>query len=107
MKLLFDQNLSFRLCRSLEDLFPDSAQVRLLGLEQADDRVIWNYARQNDFVIVTQDADFENLSLLHGAPPKVIWLRCGNQPTKVIADLLRRHFEDIQSFADDQSLAYL
>ena len=32
MKLLFDQNLSFKLCQALADLFPGSSQVRLLGM---------------------------------------------------------------------------
>lgn len=41
MKLLFDQNLSFKLARQLNDLFPDSSQVRLLGLDRADDKAIW------------------------------------------------------------------
>ncbi len=38
MKLLFDQNLSFKLCERLADLFPDSSQARLAGLAEADDR---------------------------------------------------------------------
>ncbi|MCO6439717.1 MAG: DUF5615 family PIN-like protein [Nitrococcus mobilis] len=50
MKLLFDQNLSFRLVEAVAELFPGSAQVRLLGLEQASDREIWGYARENGFV---------------------------------------------------------
>jgi predicted nuclease of predicted toxin-antitoxin system len=58
MKLLFDENLSFKLCRQLDDLFPDSSQVRLVGLERADDRAIWNYAKANGFAVVTLDADF-------------------------------------------------
>lgn len=41
MKLLFDQNLSFKLCVKLADFFPDSNQVRLLGLDQAEDRTVW------------------------------------------------------------------
>jgi predicted nuclease of predicted toxin-antitoxin system len=45
MKLLFDQNLSFKLCRQLADLFPGSSQVRQLGLDQADDRAVWRYAK--------------------------------------------------------------
>ena len=44
MKLLFDQNLSFKLCQLLADLFPGSNQVRLLGMSEADDRAIWEYA---------------------------------------------------------------
>ena len=50
MKLLFDQNLSFKLCRQLVDTFPDSNQVRLLGMEEADDRAIWEYAKVNGFI---------------------------------------------------------
>jgi predicted nuclease of predicted toxin-antitoxin system len=46
MKLLFDQNLSFKLCPRLNDLFPDSSQVRLLGLAQVDDAVIWNMPKR-------------------------------------------------------------
>jgi predicted nuclease of predicted toxin-antitoxin system len=56
MKLLFDQNLSFKLCRRLGDLFPDSNQVRLLGLDQATDAAIWDYAKTNDFILVTLDS---------------------------------------------------
>jgi len=44
VKLLFDQNLSFRLCRLLADIFPDSSQVRLVGLAEAEDTVIWKNA---------------------------------------------------------------
>jgi predicted nuclease of predicted toxin-antitoxin system len=89
MKLLFDQNLSFRLCSSLADLFPDSSQVRLVGLDQATDREIWDYAAANGFTIVSQDADFANLCALLGSPPKVVWLRCGNQPTAAVEKLIR------------------
>ena len=81
MKLLFDQNLSFKLCGRLGDLFPDSNQVRLLGLDKATDAAIWDYAKANDFILVTLDADYADAAALRGPPPKVIWLRCGNRPT--------------------------
>jgi predicted nuclease of predicted toxin-antitoxin system len=103
MKLLFDENLSFKLCRQLNDLFPDSNHVRLLGLERGDDRTIWNYAEANGFVLVTLDADFVDMAGLLNAPPKVIRLRCGNQPTAVIEALLRNHAETIGDFARDHS----
>jgi predicted nuclease of predicted toxin-antitoxin system len=45
MKLLFDQNLHFKLVRLLADKLPDAAHVRLLGLEQADHSTLWSYAR--------------------------------------------------------------
>lgn len=105
MKLLFGQNLSFRLCTALKDMFPGSQQVRLLNMARAEDLQIWEYARQTDFVIVTLDADFYELSLLRGAPPKIIWLRCGNQPTEVIAELLRKHSLEIEEFISDPETA--
>lgn len=107
MKLLFDQNLSYKLCAKLREIFPDSSQVRLVGLAQRDDDEIWRYAQQNEFVIVTQDADFSLLSLLYGSPPKVIWLRCGNQPTAFIESLLREHEIEINTFFADEKLSCL
>lgn len=97
MKRLFDQNLSFKLVGRLADLFPESDQVRRLGLDQADDHAIWHYAKLNGFVLVTQDSDFADLVALFGPPPKIVWLRCGNQFTQAIEELLRRHAEAIKS----------
>ena len=101
MKLLFDQNLRFRLCELLSDLFPDSEHVRRLGLEREDDRALWRYAREHDYALVTLDADFAELAALFGAPPKVFWLRRGNQPTAATEAFLRKHGEAIERFASE------
>ena len=71
MKLLFDQNLSFKLCRQLADIFPESNQVRLIGMSEADDQGIWQYARANGFMLVSQDADFADMATLYGPPPNI------------------------------------
>jgi predicted nuclease of predicted toxin-antitoxin system len=89
MKLLFDQNLSFKLCALLADLFPGSKSVRELGLDKSDDLVIWQRAKDSDFVLVSQDSDFAEMAAHYGHPPKVIWLRCGNQPVAIVLDLLQ------------------
>jgi predicted nuclease of predicted toxin-antitoxin system len=78
MKLLFDQNLSFKLCQALTDLFPGSSQVRLIGM-----------------------------AALYGHPPKVIWLRCGNQPTHMVEQRLRSHAQDIAAFEQDPKASCL
>lgn len=103
MKHLFDENLSLKLCGKLNDQFPGSAHVRPLGLERADDRAVWRYAKANDFALVTLDADFADLAALFGSPPKVIWLRCGNQPTAAVEALLRVHASAIVAFADSDA----
>jgi predicted nuclease of predicted toxin-antitoxin system len=107
MRLLFDQNLSFRLCRRIDDLFPGSTQVRLLGLERASDRAVWDYAKANALVLVTQDSDFAEMAALLGPPPKIIWLRSGNQPTDVIVRILRGGADAIIAFGQDPNGACL
>jgi predicted nuclease of predicted toxin-antitoxin system len=89
VRLLFDQNLSHRLIGCLSDLFPDSLHVRILGLAEADDLAIWNYAKEHGLVIVTQDADFSEWNKLRGAPPKIIWIRCGNASVDMLHSKLR------------------
>jgi predicted nuclease of predicted toxin-antitoxin system len=101
MKLLFDQNLSFKLCARLADVFPGSNQARLVGLDHATDMDVWEYAKANGFVVVTQDADFADMATLYGPPPKVIWLRCGNKPTEFIEKLLRDHAPKAAVFEAD------
>ncbi len=107
MKLLFDHNLSPRLINLLSDLFPDSSHVYLLGLDQVDDTVIREYARQNEFLIVTKDADFSDLCLLLGFPPKVIWIRRGHCKTSNIESLLRNHYDEIEALSIDQVVGVL
>ena len=101
MKLLFDQNLSFKLCDRLADLFPNSSHVRLLGLERTADRALWQYAGESSFTLVSLDADFAEMAALLGAPPKVVWLRRGNQPTSTVEDILRTHADAIKAFNSD------
>jgi predicted nuclease of predicted toxin-antitoxin system len=107
MKLLFDQNLSFKLSETFGDLFPGSTQVRLIGLAEASDRAIWDHAKRNGFTLVSLDSDFAEMAALFGAPPKVIWLRCGNQPTAIVALRLRTHADLIASFDRDEAAACL
>lgn len=107
MKLLFDQNLSFRLCRDVDDLFPGSSHVRLLGLSEVTDYALWDYARRHGFAIVSQDADFAEMAVLLRAPPKVIWLRAGNQSTMKILALLRRHAALMAAFEQEEEAVCL
>ena len=107
MKLLFDQNISRELVKQLDDLFPGSSHVFLLNLQTGTDEEVWSYAREDGFVIVTQDSDFYERSLIHGYPPKVIWLRTGNTSTRNIGGLLRKHSQAIRAFEQDETLGCL
>ncbi len=101
VKLLFDQNLSPKLIEKLTDLYPNSDHLDLLGLGTADDVLVWEHARRNNFVVVTKDADFADLSVLRGFPPKVIWIRRGNCSTANIERILRDHSAEIEDLAAD------
>ena len=107
MKLLIDETLSPKLSRRLADLFPDSLHVRDVGLKAADDPSIWDYAKDNDFMIVSKDANMHDLSLVFGSPPKVIWVRLGNCSTSEVENLLRREFDTIKVFYEDNSTSLL
>ncbi|RKU39679.1 hypothetical protein C6496_00165 [Candidatus Poribacteria bacterium] len=101
MKLLFDQNLSPNLVNLLAALFPNSAHVQDAGLDASEDTELWDYARNNDYLIVSKDADFRHRSIVYGPPPKIIWLGLGNCSTRTVEDNLRDHYSDIQTFARD------
>lgn len=46
MKLLFDQNISFRILQRIQPFSPVATQVILNQLQNATDRQIWEYAKQ-------------------------------------------------------------
>lgn len=107
MKLLLDENLSDRLISRIIDLYPDSSHVKILGLTNTDDVVIWEYAKENNFVIVSKDSDFYQRGLLYGHPPKFIYLRVGNSPTAMIARILRDNFDTIARFERSETESIL
>jgi predicted nuclease of predicted toxin-antitoxin system len=94
MKLLLDENLSHKLVWLLADLFPDSIHVRGVDLKAADDPVVWEYAKNNDLMIVSKDSDMHQRSFVFGHPPKVVWVRrllLDIGRGKIIARTLRRY----------------
>ncbi len=107
MSLLFDQNLSRKLPIRLSTEYPGSEHVIDIGLTDAVDRVIWTYAASHGLVVVSKDADFRDLVLALGPPPKVIWLSVGNGSTNVVEALLRAYLNDVTSFLDDPQAGLL
>ena len=107
MKLLLDQNLSPRLIGRLNDLYPESSHVYMVGLDQSSDEEVWAYARKHDFTIVTKDVDFTELSQTQGFPPNVIWLRLGNCTTNQIEEVLRSRQKAIYALENDPEAGVL
>jgi len=67
-KLLFDENISYRIVRKIAHLYPDSEQVKRLGLLSKKDGIIWEYAKHNNYVIVTHDEDYDDKRLTGRSP---------------------------------------
>ncbi len=103
MKRLLDENLSDRIVTQIADLYPDSTHVKTLALIQSEDVLIWEYAKANDFAIVSKDSDFHQRSLLYGHPPKFIYLRIGNCPTSRIVEIFRDNFDIISQFGNSEA----
>lgn len=98
MKLLFDQNVPRKVLQLVNKRFPGSDHLIRLKLELAPDPVIWDYAREHGFTIVTKDHDFVNISILMSPPPQVIWLRVGNAKAEAIATLLLERLDLLEEF---------
>ena len=101
MKLLFDQNISFRAVKGLHNLYPLAEQVRELHLENSTDREIWDYAKREGYTIVTFDSDFYDLTLLLGISPKVIWLRFGNTSTDNLIEIIKENQSIITEYIEN------
>ncbi len=107
MKLLLDENLSDRIIHRIIDLYPNSEHVKTLALTNTDDKLIWDYAKANNFVIASKDSDFHQRSLLYGHPPKFVYLRIGNSSTSKIVQILRDNFDTIIQFGDREAESIL
>jgi predicted nuclease of predicted toxin-antitoxin system len=107
MKLLFDHNLSPRLVSLLADLYPNSNHLYLMELDRESDHLVWETAKIQDYIIVTKDSDFNELLILKGFPPKVIWIRLGNCSTKTIELLLRNNYETILDFHQNNNIGIM
>ena len=71
------------------------------------DPIVWDYAKDNDLMIVSKDADMHDLSLVFGNPPKVVWLRLGNCSTLQVESVLRQNFNAIKLFYEDEDSSLL
>jgi predicted nuclease of predicted toxin-antitoxin system len=109
MKILLDANLSYRLVKNLSGMYPDCLHVTRTGLSMpAEDIDIWNWAKQNNYLlVVTNDEDFKHLLSRFGFPPKIVLLRTGNQSTQFIAEVLKKHFTDLVELESSNEMGLL
>ena len=71
----------------------DAKALRELGLRDAGDREIFDAAQANNVILLSKDADFVELVSRLGAPPKLIWLTCGNVSNEALQKLLTQRLD--------------
>jgi len=69
--------------------------------------VIWEYAKDHGYILVSKDSDFHERSLLCGHPPKVVWIRRGNCSVRHIELILRNKLAEVERLSSDEELTYL
>ena len=106
MRLVADENISWRLKKLITtwEILPAN---EIKSNQRLTDAKIWQFAKANDYSILTFDEDFSELQNLLSFPPKIIWLRTGNVTTDEIARILMKHENIINDFIADEELGVL
>ena len=94
-----DAHLSPRVARWIEETLGQQAEaLRDKGLREAEDETIFDKARLEQAIVLTKDKDFADLAKRLGAPPAVIWLRCGNTSEENLKHLLENHPQEALNY---------
>ncbi|MCE2996152.1 MAG: DUF5615 family PIN-like protein [Cyclobacteriaceae bacterium] len=107
VKLLFDENISFRIVKGIQHKFPESTHVHLSMVGKQTDHTIFSFARDNGFTLVTSDGDFQHIQMVFGFPPKVIWLRLGNTSTLNILNCILGKSDTNEEFVKNSEVGTL
>ena len=107
MKLLFDENVSYRIVKKILEVYPLSEHVSNVTPSLREDIAIFDYARMKGFIIVTFDEDFREIQSLAGFPPKIIWLRMGNTSTLNVFSKLVSNQSEIAELSENKETGIL
>ena len=107
MKFLVDQNLPPLLAQVLNGRFPGSSHVIPLRMDRSRDLQLWRYAKEQGYALLTRDDDFHQLSMLHGAPPKVVFLANAEGDAADLARFVAEQLDTIARFMEDPESSLL
>ena len=102
IRLITDENISWRIKKLIPQWHILPANEIKKG-QRLSDLVIWKFAKENQYTILTFDEDFSELQNLYSFPPKIIWLRTGNISTDEICDRLTQLEKEIIDFQVNES----
>jgi predicted nuclease of predicted toxin-antitoxin system len=85
MKYLVDAQLPPVLAQWLREAgYSGTCAVREVGLRDASDEEIWEWASLNQMVVISKDEDFVLKSQRQDTGASVVWLRIGNTTNVVL-----------------------
>jgi predicted nuclease of predicted toxin-antitoxin system len=90
MRFVVDNQLPPRLSKFLEEAGHDSVHVAMVGMDTADDRALWDWARREDRVVVSKDEDLLFLANRPGDTGRLIWVRLRNCRREALVEAFSR-----------------
>ena len=101
MTLLVDSQLPLALARYLAANGWECIHVQEVGLAAAEDRTIWQYAKERGLTIVSKDEDFQALANRQcSIPPQVVWVRLGNCRKAVLLEAFSKILPALRDMLD-------
>lgn len=105
--LLLDENISYRIIKDLSSGFEGIKHVKDFLDYGASDISIWEMAKAHNLIIVSFDADYEDIVTLRDFPPKIIWFRFGYSTNQTITKTLPFYQPVIIDFYRNDTLGIL
>jgi len=95
-----DAHLSPAIATWIDSTFEDISAFALrdIDLRDAEDLEIFEAAKAQEVIFMTKDSDFVDLVECRNAPPKIIWLTCGNTSNTRLKEILSTTLQEALSF---------
>ena len=96
-KFIVDAQLPPALAAWLRGKGHEAVALREIGLHQADDATIWQWAAAERAIIVTKDEDFPLLAADIVPGPAILWVRTGNLVNRLLLARFEAVWPEIES----------
>jgi predicted nuclease of predicted toxin-antitoxin system len=104
MIIWIDAQLSPFISSWINANFPelDAKALFSMGLQNDNDYDIFRKARKANVIVMSKDYDFIKLIEIHGVPPKLIWITCGNTSNAHLCEILNTSLQQAIDLLNEQ-----
>ena len=105
MRFVVDNQLPLQLARFLQAQGHEAVHVTEIGLDEATDRAVWEWAIANHRVVVSKDEDFLFLAKRAADAGQLLWIRLGNCRKNALLAAVERSIDIVlNAFAAGQRI---